>query len=99
MADIYDVYKVCGFCGGSGYEDVDEEGQPVGQIPCHVCDGEGRWPFGVTEERDPIGGHEAFTVMKTCGYCGGSGMCPDERECPLCTGTGKYPWGVQIKRD
>ena len=95
MADIYNVYKQCGRCGGSGKENNSD-----GEVDCRVCSGEGRWGFGITEEPDPMPPDvETLNIMKTCGYCGGPGIMPSGITCPMCLGKGKYLWAVMEKQE
>jgi len=90
MADVYNVYRVCRFCGGSGEEQ--------GPATCHKCGGLGRLSFGQAREREPQPDIETFDIHKTCGYCGGSGSIEDGT-CPLCSGAGEYVCALQEKRE
>jgi len=95
MADIYNIYKICGFCGGSG-----EENSSEGLVVCHACEGDGRWLFGIASEQDPQPEIETFDLNKTCGFCGGPGTIPPTNyTCPMCEGSGIYIWAVMEKQE
>ena len=95
MADIYKIYKTCGFCGGSGKESSSE-----GEITCRICEGEGCWEFGETSEPDPAPPTETLNIDKICEFCGGPGTIPPtDYTCPMCGGDGKYLWAEQVLQE
>ncbi len=77
-----------------------------GEVDCYVCNGVGRWIFGITSEPDPVPpGPEILNIDKICGYCGGAGEVavggetPSVIACPLCNGEGKYIWAIMEKQE